>query len=460
MKKQAILFVDVDDRDLPSYSYRESHFVAAKRIGLSCLVATGKNRKNTERLFCDSDEVYVIDKISEDNLLVHINSIALQYDIKAIFCHAGHVSRDGKVIDVVANTCEKLGFPYSPAEALMACNNKFLMREKLKEHNIKSTRYVLCHDIKDALEQARNIGYPLIFKPPFGAGSAFVKKCHTKEELSNHYALFINNHDQSSMADFYGSEHKIRIRGKPINHYIPGRTVLLEEYIEGIEGTVECVVHDGTVSPILINEKLILTQKSGTILENLLICPAVSFSSKEIQLIKQYAIDCIRALGLKNDIVHLEFRLDKNGPAIIEINPRLGGLYVDAAFKTIVGIDPYDLYLSMLLRKPQIDTLVKNGIERAKNYNQHFAMMVIYPEKSGYFTGFNNLDYLENNILFSKYDTFPAGHHINAEVEENYLLKCWVRVVDKTHAYSIYDELLQKVSPIITTEITNSLECV
>ena len=203
---------------------------------------------------------------------------------------------------------------------------------------------------------------------------------------------------------------------------------------------------------MLINEKLILTQKTGTILENLLICPAISFSPAEIKAIKQYAIDCISVLGLKNDIVHLEFKLSKDGPIIIEVNPRLGGLYVDAAFKAIANIDPYQLYLSMLLQEPQVDAVISNGIERVKNCNQYFSMMVIYPEVSGYFNGFDNLDYLESNKLFHEYDICQIGYYINADIEENFLLKCWASVVDKKHAYTLYNELLQKIVPITTTE--------
>jgi biotin carboxylase len=450
MKKDAILFVDIDDSSIPLYSYREPHFRAAKEMGLSCLVAAPYDHKCIGRLRADADEVILLETVSVENLLRMIASVE-HYDIKAIFCHAGHASLHGHAGYIVADVCQKLNLPYSSAEAIAACNNKFLMRCQLKEYNIKSVDFALCNDVTSINESASRLGFPLIFKPPFGASSAFIKKCHSIEELLTHYNLFINNNRNTKMSAFYSKEHDIVYQNKVVERYLPGQSVLLEQYVEGIEGTVECVVHQGIVYPMLINEKLLLTEMSGTVLENLLITPPVSFSASEISNIKQYAIDCINALGIKNDIVHLEFKINKNGPVVIEVNPRLGGLYVDLAFRDVAGISPYNLYLSMLLQQNGIEKILQYGISRAEKNNQHFAMMAIYPEKSGFFNGFENIDYIKNHPLCVAYEMHPCGAYINAEMEENYLLKCWVKADEKEHAWYIYRNILRNVKPIISS---------
>ena len=190
MNKKTVLFVDIDDNDIPSHNYRAPHFAAARRMGLDCLVVATKGRKNIDRLFVDSDEVFFLDKISEASLLELIDKINVKYNLNAIFCHADPTSTASGVVDIIARICQKLDFLCSPAAALIACNNKFLMREKLKQHNIRSTHYALCHDIKSLLKQAENIGYPLIFKPPFGACSAFVTKCHHQDECVLPVSMF------------------------------------------------------------------------------------------------------------------------------------------------------------------------------------------------------------------------------------------------------------------------------
>jgi predicted ATP-grasp superfamily ATP-dependent carboligase len=457
MKKDAILFVDIDDSSVPLYSYREPHFIAAKEMGLNCLVAAVHDHKGMNRLHADADEIFLLDKISEENILNIISSVE-HYHIKAVFCHAGHASLQGHAGCIVANVCQKLNLPYSSAEAIAACNNKFLMRHQLKEHEIRSVDFALCNDMNSLEEQALRLGFPLIFKPPFGASSAFIKKCHTMEELLIHYNIFINSNHNTKMSAFYSEEHDIVYQNKIIEHYLPGQSVLLEQYAEGIEGTVECVVHQGTVYPLLINEKLLLTEMSGTLLENLLITPPVSFSKSEIVDIKQYAIDCISALGIKNDIVHLEFKINKNGPVIIEVNPRLGGLYVDLAFRDVADINPYKSYLSMLLQQEGIEKTLQKGMLHAENNIQHFAMMAIYPEKSGFFNGFENIDYIKNHPQCVAYGIHPCGTYINADVEENYLLKCWLKVNDQEHAWQIYQSILSNVTPIISAEITTQVE--
>lgn len=335
------------------------------------------------------------------------------------------------------------------------------MRMKLRGAGIRSIEFALCHNVEQLINKANEIGYPLIFKPPYGAGSSYIKKCDSEEELVKHYYLFTNTYQNSNMSTFYPVEHDIVLNGEIIEHYNPNATILLEQYITGSEGTVECVINNGEVYPLIINEKLVLTEKSGTILENLLICPAFSYTDEDKQQIKAYATNCLKALGLKNDIVHLEFRLTNEGPVIIEVNPRLGGLYVDAAFNDIAGVNPYSLYIDMLLGNIAHNHRMLNQAKvTVDNCSNYYSMMVIYPEYSGYFEGFNQLDYLDNQEYILKYDCYPSHNMVNAEVEENYLLKAWVKVADASEARVSYTSLLHNVTPMILRESSRNMEVV
>ncbi len=452
MQIPAILFIDIDDNKIPSYNYRSPHFQAAKEKGLNCLIAT-KNQKNIPALTQNCDELFLLKSISVKDILQLVDNLSSKYQIKAIFCHAGHTSKAAEVGAIVAEVCKILGLNYSPVDAIKACNNKFLMRMRLRESGIKSIEFTLCHNVEQLVNKAKEIGYPLIFKSPYGAGSSYIKKCDNEEELIKHYQLFTDTYQDSNMATFYPAAHDLILDGKIIDHYNPNKTILLEKYITGSEGTVECVIRNGEVYPLIINEKLVLTEKSGTILENLLICPAFSYTDEEKQQIKTYAAQCLTALGLKNDIVHLEFRLTKEGPVVIEVNPRLGGLYVDAAFNDIAGIDPYALYIDMLLGDTVYSHQILNQAKvTADNCSDYYSMMVIYPEYSGYFEGFNHLDYLDSQENILKYDCYPSYNMVNAEVEENYLLKCWAKVGDASQALESYTTLLNIVTPNILRE--------
>ncbi|WP_280176136.1 ATP-grasp domain-containing protein [Xenorhabdus innexi] len=286
-------------------------------------------------------------------------------------------------------------------------------------------------------------------KPPFGAGSVFIKKCNNWSELQSHYQLFKSQYKSTASIDFLGmTETYCTSEGISLLNQ-PGQSMLLEEYIHGVEGTVECVMTRDQTYPVLINEKLILTEKNNTILENLLISPPVSFTETEQEQIRDYAIACIQVVGLNYSIAHLEFRMSPDGPVVIEINPRLGGLFVSAAFRDIAGLDPYQLYLSILLHEKDIDTQIKQGQKQVITGKQHYSMLAVYPENSGHFQRIENIEYIQNNPCILECRTQPVGCDINAETEEHYLLRCWAKVDDASHARALHNEIIQYVKPII-----------
>lgn len=444
MKTQAVLFVDVDETEQTRYFYREPHFIAARKLGYHCLIAARKNRSYTERLYADSDAVFLIDAIDENSIIALMDKLSHDYDVRILFCYSGQATRHGQTGVIVANACQKLGLIYSSPDGIDACNNKFIMRKRLAAHGVNSVRYGLCHNEEQLLTKANEIGFPLIAKPPFGAGSAFIKKCSTEKELLQHYATYQQNYSLSFSADFFGGDIQ-----DPDCLNIPGHTILLESWIEGVEGTVECVVKGNAVYPLIINEKLILTEGANTVLENLLITPPVSFTSSEQAIIREYAVSCLRAVGLTNAIAHLEFRMSADGPVLIEINPRLGGLYVSSAFRDTAGICPWTLYLDILSGQTGVVQRLEGAALQAINCSQYYSMMAFYPDKKGIFKGFSDLSIIHNNPDVSEHGMFPPGSLVNPDLEEFYLLKCWVRVESAEAARSLYEEIAEHVIPVI-----------
>ncbi|WP_338803693.1 2OG-Fe dioxygenase family protein [Xenorhabdus griffiniae] len=449
MKPNAILFVDIDDAQIPRYKYREAHFTAAKKMGMSCLTAALKGRQHTERLYIDSDDVFYLESLTQDVLQDLVAILQQTYRLRGILCYAGHASTYGQVGCIVAEVCRNIGLPNTSASAIATCNNKFLMRQALQKYGVRSIRHALCHTEEELYSQAKVIGYPLIAKPPFGAASVFIKKCRDWPELKAHYRAFTTHYDHSIYIDFMGNKQECFTLAGEKHINIPGKSLLLEEYLDGVEGTVECVISQNKIHPVLINEKLILTEKENTVLENLLICPPVSFSPVEQEQIRDYARACIQAVGLNYAIAHLEFRMTKDGPIVIEINPRLGGLFVNSSFRDIAGLDPYQLYLSILLQEQDIDTQISLAQQRATAAKQHYSMLAMYPDKSGHFQGIKNIEHMKNHPNVIECISQPTDYYINAETEEHYLLRCWAKVDDASDAYSLHQEMLEHVYPII-----------
>ncbi|WP_300630449.1 ATP-grasp domain-containing protein [Pseudomonas sp.] len=453
MKQDAILFIDVDDGTSVRYNYREPHFAAARAQGLACLTAGVTGRRHVQRLRDDSDAVFLLDSLSEQAILDLVGRLDEQYQVRGIFCQAGHPSAQGEVGCIVARASRRLGLVYSCPEAIAACNNKFLMRSVLKQHAIRSVPFAMCNNEQQLQQGAERVGYPLIAKPPFGGASAFIKKCSNWAELRSHYALFVRGHAAAAYADFYGCAHTLLADDGQRHDYIPGRSLLLEGYIPGIEGSVECVVVGECVHPLLINEKLLLTERSGTVLENLLISPPTTFTDRQCEQIREYAVACLHAVGLTNAVVHFEFRMTEEGPVVIEINPRVGGLYVNAAFRDLAGIDPYQLYLSLLTGEQGLNAQLEVAARKVDEAGQHYAMLAIYPQHSGRFQGIEGVGFLDRNVAVIEYAQQEAGHMIDADIEEHYLLKCWARVEDAAHARALHDAVSEHLHVIIDNPV-------
>ncbi|WP_038906158.1 ATP-grasp domain-containing protein [Dickeya zeae] len=449
MKPEAILFVDVNDTAVPVYTYREPHFAAARRRGLLCLTAAWTGHRQRQRLEADSDDVFWLPTLSVASLDALLQQLAERYQVRAVLCHAGHASPLGQMGCLVAELCQRHGLVYSTAQAVEQCNNKFLMRQALERAGVRSVAYALCHDEAELQREAERVGYPLIAKPPYGAASAFIRKCVDWPQLQAYYHQFIEQYDRASVASFYGESCRFTDLDGYSHHYVPGRSVLLESYIDGIEGSVECVATSQVVFPVLINEKLLLTTQGTTVLENLLITPPVAFSARQQQLIQDYAVACLQALGLTYAVAHVEFRMTASGPVVIEVNPRLGGLYVNAAFQDIAGLDPYDLYLSLLLADNGVETSLQMACERVSSNAQHYAMFAIYPPTSGYFNGFHGLSWVERHPAVLAFGHYPVGHYVDADIEEHYLFKGWARVASAQDAQALYETLQHHLRPMI-----------
>lgn len=113
--------------------------------------------------------------------------------------------------------------------------------------------------------------------------------------------------------------------------------VLIEEYLVGEEVSVETITINGET------EMLGITSKGLTGWPNFVEC---EFSFPYIlpeQLEKSITTivkNAINAIEFSHGPCHTEIRLTKEGPKIVEINPRLGGRFISKMIQDSLGINP------------------------------------------------------------------------------------------------------------------------
>ena len=124
-------------------------------------------------------------------------------------------------IMAAAKVREATGIPGTSVKTAYLCRDKPAMKDALREAGIACAQSTRADDPKSAHEFARQVGYPLIIKPPAGAGAAGTWKVRDENEL-----------DQVLME----------------SGVVDGHEVAIEEFIEGHEGFLDTLTINGEVT--------------------------------------------------------------------------------------------------------------------------------------------------------------------------------------------------------------------
>jgi len=242
---------------------------------------------------------------------------------------------------LVGELSEKLKVPGNTFASYITARDKHLGREVCAAAGVPTPKFARCNNRDEIKALADFIGLPLVLKPSAGAASEGVYKCMTIEDL---YAKF----DQVSL----------EMINNPTFNFNPGCNVsiLLEEYIDGEEFDVDVLMSEGTAvyANIIDNWPTL----EPTFLETGSNCPSI-FPIYIQNQIKQYAIDCVKAMAFKQGCFHVEVKYslaahrvtvnestgEKIGqPLLIEVNPRMGGGRTHTFHKEVYGVDLFDYF--------------------------------------------------------------------------------------------------------------------
>jgi hypothetical protein len=199
----------------------------------------------------------------------------------------------------VAIARDRLGLPGIREQVARNFREKARMKEVLRRHGIPVARHRLVHEVAEAEAFVREVGFPIVAKPPAGLGARATWRVNSVEEL--HYAL----------ARF---------------DLAPHRPVQCEEFVTGRENTCETVMLRGEV-----------VWHSGThylnapleVLENpwMQYCVVLPREEQpEHQAFQPVNDAALRALGLESGLSHLEWFLREDGtPMVSEVGARPPG---------------------------------------------------------------------------------------------------------------------------------------
>lgn len=239
-------------------------------------------------------------------------AVVEKYGIDAIVTAA-----TDKPLVMMARVAEKYGFPFYSVETAKWSTDKFQMKQRFLEGGVPCARGRV---IKSA-EEAADMVYPIIVKPRDNSGSRGVKLCRSKEELEQSMTEALEN---SKLG-----------------------TVLVEEFIEGPEYSIEGLHYDGKSEVIQFTEKKTTEFPYNVELGH--IQPA-NISEENKKKIRKIVAMIGEVMKFENCPSHTELKINERGIFVIETSPRLGGDYITSTLTPLsTGVNIEDELLKIAL---------------------------------------------------------------------------------------------------------------
>lgn len=196
----------------------------------------------------------------------------------------------------VAKACEVCHLPGISFETAIKATDKGEMIKAFETAGVDHPWYYIVPALPDLNNIIDKITYPCIMKPTDNAGSRGVVLCHDKKELASEY--------EYSRNESRGGE------------------VIIEEYLQGPEFSVEVMVVDGEPHVLQITDKL--TTGAPHFVEMGHSQPTRQ-NKENRDKISDLACRAVKAVGINVGPAHVEMILTKDGPKMVELGARMGG---------------------------------------------------------------------------------------------------------------------------------------
>jgi len=294
----------------------------------------------------------------------------------------------------VAVVREATGIPGTSTRTAYLCRDKPAMKEVLRQAGISCAQSTRAESAQDARDFAAAVGFPLIIKPPAGAGASGTHKVRNADNLER----VIN---ESGLAD--------------------GHAVAIEEFIEGHEGYIDTLTINGDVTHEFIThyypnvleamrERWISPQMVTT---NRIDAPGY----KEVRKMTRKVIN---TLDIETSATHMEWFFGPKGLKFSEIGCRPPGV---GQWDVYNAANEFDLYLEWA------STIVHGHTHSQPTRRFAAGMIALRPDRDGRISGYSGVERIHEH-----YDDCIVAAHLpdpgtpTQPVEAGYMANAWLRV--------------------------------
>lgn len=278
-------------------TYRAAAFTkAAQRLKLETIPVIDLPRELAEhyeaRLTVDFDNpTESVEKITELVQTVPVDAI---------------LSVDDSATELAALANARLGLPNNSPASATAARDKFVMRTMLKAGGARCPFFEIYPADGDPAAIASSVTYPCVIKPRRLSGSRGVIRANNSDE----FVAAFDRVKRMLLGDGYEMDKS---------------TLLVEEYLPGVEVALEGLLTDGSLHVLTLFDKP--DPLEGPFFEETIYVTPSRLPEETQQAIAEATAEGARALGLQHGPVHAELRVNGRGAWLIEMAGRsIGGL--------------------------------------------------------------------------------------------------------------------------------------
>lgn len=268
-------------------------------------------------------------------------------------CHARQpvdfaVTQAEMVVEAVALSCKALGLPGTSPDAVLTARRKDLLRAALRDAGIWMPAFTIARDASEVLTAADEMGYPVVIKPPSGAGSrqAFVARDRAEARAACDGALDLSTVPPEWQQQF--------ARGLLVEEHLAGPLVSAEIGMRGGHGHVFCI--SGRTRA-----------REDEVIEIGPHIPA-ELPGDQARACSAYAEAVCRAIGLDMGVFHVEMIVTRRGPVLVEANPRVMGGIMPAVYRHATGRSIYAGFLQIISSAPVDDAVLFDGCVTGRRF--------------------------------------------------------------------------------------------
>lgn len=289
---------------------------------------------------------------------------------------------------------EASGIPGTSTKTAYLCRDKPAMKEALRRAGIPCAQSTRAESPQDARDFADAVGFPLIVKPPAGAGASGTWRVRDTAELE----CVIG---ECGLSD--------------------GVAVAVEEFIEGHEGYLDTLTINGDVAHEFITHyypNVLQAMRERWISPQMVTTNRID--AEGYSELRQMARDVNRILDIGTSATHMEWFAGPKGLKFSEIGCRPPGV---GQWDVYNAANEFDLYYEWACG------IVHGKPARAPSRRYAAGMIALRPECDGRITGYSGIETIQQRYG----DCIVAAHlpepgTATQPVEAGYMANAWLRV--------------------------------